>query len=764
MKEESRLSEQIASIQAGLVSAADPLLHEAFTSGQAIGNLLSQALSFCTNIASFSILRVAHVPPIAGGEGESEEKEPAVSPAAPSADGPPTPVNVAVSVHLSPIPAVLSEVERCVTEMIEKIPPIQADLASLVSMPASAVMRERQETEGGGFPLVTGSTELPAGVQKVSTETTLRDTRTTLLAAKPTELQKVSTERMLRDLPATLLTGIGGGEAFTGPLFTPPGIPAPVHHHLHAGGAPEVPGGSGEPPARQPLAISPLILLREILRPAQQEIPSLSIAPFLHGIARPAGREAPPGFSPIRQKILRQRMGGAARGTSGESPDTAPGTVYREGGFTEKRSVVQLSPLHVLSTLIAPPGAPSGTGGLPLPSPFSPALPVRLLSQSVPFQDREQAEPAPDSGLFPAAAPLRTDTPVPAAIDARSPVIAPFTPPLPIAFLEETAPVQGGRGQHDLPPTPPADRVARSIFPVGREAKNAVHPPGIARDRSGRGMVNAQAGMARSLLNPILVPSTVSLAEFSRPMAQDAGGEFVTPPPLPGIVNTMHVPEGGEGSTGPVPLPLLPLRLLTSTSPFAAGRGESALKEPFSRVHPARFILSLLTGEGGSDERASGFAESLPIPAAEAGQAMHGIRAVYGPVLPRAVPSSPQEGMEGGYPALAQLQQIISVYSGAGTPVQAGSLFSGVLQPMASTVNVMQPPAPPVKVTSPDIRRAAEATARQASLAGDRPITFHNNFEISVQVKGGATDGDIHELGRKIGNILADEMRRHGGR
>ncbi|MDG6258165.1 MAG: hypothetical protein QCH35_11295 [Methanomicrobiaceae archaeon] len=719
MKEESRLSEQIASIQAGLVSASDPLLHEAFTSGQAIGNLLSQALSFSTNIASFSILRVAHVPPIAGGEGESEEKESAVSPAAPSADGPPTPVSVAVSVHLSPIPAVLSEFERCVTEMIEKIPPIQADLASLVSMPASAVMRERQETEGGGFPLVTGSTELPAGVQKVSTE------------------------RMLRDLPATLLTGIGGGEAFTGPLFTPPGIPAPVHHHLHAGGAPEVPGGSGEPPARQPLAISPLILLREILRPAQQEIPSRSISPFLHGIARPAGREAPPGFSPIRQKILRQRMGGGARGTSGESRDTAPGTVYREGGFTEKGSVVQLSPLHVLSTLIAPPGAASGTGALPLPSPFSPALPVRLLSQSVPFQDREQAEPAPDSGLFPAAAPLRTDTPVPAAIDARSPVIAPFTPPLPIAFLEETAPVQGGRGQHDLPPTPPADRVARSIFPVGKEAKTAVHPPGIARDRSGLGMVNAQAGMARSLLNPILVPSTVSLAGFSRPMAQDAGG---------------------EGSRGPVPLPFLSLRLLTSTSPFAAGRGESALKEPFSRVHPARFILSLLTGEGGSDERASGFAESLPIPATEAGQAMHGIRAVYGPVLPRAVPSSPQEGMEGGYPALAQLQQIISVYSGAGTPVQVGSLFSGVLQPMASTVNVMQPPAPPVKVTTPDIRRTADATARQASLAGDRPITFHNNFEISVQVKGGATDGDIHELGRKIGNILADEMRRHGGR
>ena len=279
-------------------------------------------------------------------------------------------------------------------------------------------------------------------------------------------------------------------------------------------------------------------------------------------------------------------------------------------------------------------------------------------------------------------------------------------------------------------------------------------------DRSGRGMANTQAVIARSLLNPILVPSTVSLAAFSPPMAQDAGGESVAPPPRAGVANTLHAPEGGGAFPGSVPLPSLPLTILTSTAPFSAGRGESALKESLSRVHPARFLLSLLSGQG---EGGGGPPEPLLFPAAGASQAMLGIRAAYGPVLPHAGFSPPQEGIEGGYPGLAHLQQMISVYSGAGSQVQAGSPLAVGLQPAPAIANIFQPPAPPVKVTPPDIRKAAEATARHSSQPRDRPLTFHNNFEITVQVRGGGIDGDMHELGRKIGSILADEMRRHGG-
>ena len=41
--------------------------------------------------------------------------------------------------------------------------------------------------------------------------------------------------------------------------------------------------------------------------------------------------------------------------------------------------------------------------------------------------------------------------------------------------------------------------------------------------------------------------------------------------------------------------------------------------------------------------------------------------------------------------------------------------------------------------------------------------SFYNTFNISVTVKGGSEDGDLKELGKKIGRILSDEIRRYGG-
>jgi hypothetical protein len=40
---------------------------------------------------------------------------------------------------------------------------------------------------------------------------------------------------------------------------------------------------------------------------------------------------------------------------------------------------------------------------------------------------------------------------------------------------------------------------------------------------------------------------------------------------------------------------------------------------------------------------------------------------------------------------------------------------------------------------------------------------FHNTFNITVTVKGGAEDGDLRDLGKKIGRILSDEIKRYGG-
>jgi hypothetical protein len=45
----------------------------------------------------------------------------------------------------------------------------------------------------------------------------------------------------------------------------------------------------------------------------------------------------------------------------------------------------------------------------------------------------------------------------------------------------------------------------------------------------------------------------------------------------------------------------------------------------------------------------------------------------------------------------------------------------------------------------------------------NRVSTFHNTFNITVTVRGGGEDGDLRELGKKIGRILSDEIKRYGG-
>lgn len=44
-----------------------------------------------------------------------------------------------------------------------------------------------------------------------------------------------------------------------------------------------------------------------------------------------------------------------------------------------------------------------------------------------------------------------------------------------------------------------------------------------------------------------------------------------------------------------------------------------------------------------------------------------------------------------------------------------------------------------------------------------RTSAFHNTFNISITVKGGSEESDMKELGKKIGRILSDEIKRYGG-
>jgi hypothetical protein len=64
-----------------------------------------------------------------------------------------------------------------------------------------------------------------------------------------------------------------------------------------------------------------------------------------------------------------------------------------------------------------------------------------------------------------------------------------------------------------------------------------------------------------------------------------------------------------------------------------------------------------------------------------------------------------------------------------------------------SIVNITVPPPQP--------GRTVESTATT------RVSNFHNTFNISVTVRGGE-ERDLKELGKKIGQILSDEIKRYG--
>ncbi len=52
---------------------------------------------------------------------------------------------------------------------------------------------------------------------------------------------------------------------------------------------------------------------------------------------------------------------------------------------------------------------------------------------------------------------------------------------------------------------------------------------------------------------------------------------------------------------------------------------------------------------------------------------------------------------------------------------------------------------------------------RETSGNVGRNSTFHNTFNISITMKGGGEESDMKELGKKIGRILSDEIKRYGG-
>jgi hypothetical protein len=78
--------------------------------------------------------------------------------------------------------------------------------------------------------------------------------------------------------------------------------------------------------------------------------------------------------------------------------------------------------------------------------------------------------------------------------------------------------------------------------------------------------------------------------------------------------------------------------------------------------------------------------------------------------------------------------------------------FSGAASAVAGERNNI------INITSP----AAAGNTTDSSTVS-KVSNFHNTFNITISTKGGEEEGNLRDLGKKIGKILSDEMKRYGG-
>lgn len=125
------------------------------------------------------------------------------------------------------------------------------------------------------------------------------------------------------------------------------------------------------------------------------------------------------------------------------------------------------------------------------------------------------------------------------------------------------------------------------------------------------------------------------------------------------------------------------------------------------------------------------------------------------------LPASIAALQAGRSPGISMIQQLIRsapVVPGSAAPQAPAMIRDG----MSWT-----PPASPISASGGEsIVNVTVPPATQGTM-GDNSTTnkvsnFHNTFNITVNVKSGE-EKDLKELGRKIGQILSDEMKRYGG-
>ncbi|OPY30003.1 MAG: hypothetical protein A4E28_00501 [Methanocella sp. PtaU1.Bin125] len=186
------------------------------------------------------------------------------------------------------------------------------------------------------------------------------------------------------------------------------------------------------------------------------------------------------------------------------------------------------------------------------------------------------------------------------------------------------------------------------------------------------------------------------------------------------------------GARGPAPAAGMLLEAMASAAPVAA----LPVPAPAPPREPA----------GYPDDAPGGFAPGgmpqalAPAAGLAAARAMHGPGLSMVQQLLQSAPRGP--GLAGAWPPPSA--GIGPAFDLWGTPPASPALASGA----ESVVNITVPPPQPARVVE--------------NTSTSKVSSFHNTFNITVTVRGGE-ERDLKELGRKIGQILSDEMKRYGG-